>query len=56
MNNEQISAGAMLRMLRDQIFLSTDTEESDDLCKTFKSIFMQIEYLERCHKADSGKN
>ena len=45
---ENVTAREMLVMLREQIFLTTDTEKSDVLCEHFKAICSQINYLERC--------
>ena len=55
-NKENISASQMLEMLREMIFMSIDTDESDQLSEAFNNIFFQISYLERCYNAKTHKN
>ena len=55
-NKENISASQMLEMLREMIFMSIDTDESDQLSEAFNNIFLQISYLERCYNAKTHKN
>ena len=49
---ENITAGEILLMIREQIIMSTDMNACDELSEAFKGIFRQIQYLERCYDAE----
>ena len=55
-NTENLSAAQVLMLLREQIYLTTDMDLGDKLSLTFKEIFQQVAYLERCLRADIDPN
>ena len=56
MNRENVSAVEILVMLRERIFLSIDTDESEQRIEAFNDVYEQIHYLARCYQIDKASN